>query len=326
MWNRPRDNAIQSESGPRLPGVVDSIGIGYETLLARPHLIVPPVLLDLYLWLGVHVTSESLTLKFGQWLRDLKIGNDDAIRQIEQGGPGNISELAAVWLPTVRMPSFVAALSEDTAYRLEYWRPAITLPWWGVLVMAVLLLVIGFLIGAEYLLAIAATATGREASPLHRPFRDTIEGAVRLVGWLCLLGALALLITWPLLTGIAVATVSGAGASFWLVLMLIIPISWGFVFFFFSVQAMFVDRLGPVKSLRSSYRVVRSDFWRSIGIVCAYLLVIFGFPQVWRVFITEPLGLAVAIVGHAIVGTGMIAATMVFYRDRARQLSIAGRI
>lgn len=325
MWNGPDNERTRTEHGAAPPGVVDSIGMGYEALLARPHLILPPVLLDLYLWLGVHLRSEPLMVTLGRWLRDGNIVSDDMARRVQESGPANLAELAAVWLPTIRMPSFISALSSEAPYRLESWRPALGLPWWGLIAAALLILAIGFVIGSEYLLAISATVTGRESSPLRRPFRETLVGALKLVGWLGVLIAVGLLVTWPLLAGIWASSALGAGASFWLLLLLFIPVSWGLVFFFFSAQAMFIDRVGPLRGLRSSYRVVRSHFWSSLGVICAYFLVTFGFPQVWRMFISEPLGIAVAILGHAIIGTGMVAATMIFYRDRARQLSIAGR-
>ena len=326
MWNQRRDDEwIRSGDSRELPGVVDTIGMGYETLLARPQLIIPPVLLDLYLWLGVHLTSEPLMVRAGRWLRDHGSVGREVAAVVEDAGPRNLPELAALWLPTIRMPSFVASLPSDTVYRLGSWRPEVTLPWWGIIIAAVVFLLIGLVVGSEYLLAIAATTTGREASPLRRPIGETLRGALALGAWLLVVGAVALLVTWPILAGLIASSAVGAGASIWLMLMLFIPISWGFVCFFFSVQALFVDRNGPFAALRTSYQVVRNDFWRSMGVICAYFLVILGFPQVWRLLISEPVGFVIAIVGHAIIGTGMIAATMVFYRDRAVHLNMTGR-
>ena len=326
MWNQQRDDWATPDESRELPGVVDTIGMGFEALLARPQLVLPPILLDLYLWLGVHLTSEPLMFRAARWLRERDILGEESATLLADAGPQNVQELAALWLPTVRMPSFVTTLSVDTPYRLESWRPAIALPWWGIVLAVVVFLIVGLVIGSEYLIAIVATASGREASPLRRPFRETLQGALLLAAWLLVLGAVVLLVTWPILAGLVVSSVVGAGLSFWLLLMLFIPLSWGFVCFFFSVQAMFFDRSGPLEALRASYRVVKSDFWRSLGVICAYFLVIIGFPQVWRLLISEPIGFFIAIVGHAIIGTGMIAATMVFYRDRTQRLQSAGRI
>lgn len=325
MWDRQQDEVGREDTGTRLPGVVDTIGLGFEMLIARPQLMLPPVLLDLYLWLGVNFTSRPLVLKIVDWLRD-PLGANDVAATVERRGVTNIQELVVLWLPTIRVPSFVTALSSETPYRLEIWRPAVVLPWWGVGGVAAVLLLVALIVGSEYLLALAAAVTGREASPLKRSPRQTLLGALRLAGWVVSVVGIALLVTWPVLAAAIVLSLLDAGVSGWLYLALLFPIAWGVVFFFFSIQAMFVDRVGPVIALRSSYLVVRSDVWRALGLIAAYFLVIWGFPQVWRLLVSQPVGLLIAIVGHAAIGTGMIAATMVFYRDRARHLALVGRI
>ncbi len=325
MWNRQPDEFNRDDEPARLPGVIDTIGLGYDTLIARPQLILPPVLLDLYLWLGVNITSRPLLAKVGDWLRDEQVSADQLASTIENRGLMNVQELAVLWLPTIQVPSFVSALSNETPYRLESWRPAVVLPWWGVALAAVVLLLAALIVGSEYLMALAATAAGREPSPLKRSPSETLRGSARLVGWTAWTAIIALLVAWPILAAAAIMSLAGAGVSGWLYVIMLLPVSWGFVFFFFSIQAMFVDGVGPLAALRSSYRVVRSDTWSALGLIVAYFLVIWGFPQVWRLLISQPIGVIIAIVGHAVIGTGMIAATMVFYRDRARQLTIAGR-
>jgi hypothetical protein len=325
VTDRQRDEVGREDAEIRLPGVVDTIGFGFETLIARPQLILPPVLVDLYLWLGVHITSRPLILRIGDWLHDGPLSVNELAATVERRGGINIQELMVLRLPTVRVPSIISTLSSEVPYRLEIWRPAVVLPWWGVAGAAMLLLLVALVIGSEYLVALAAVTTGREASPLKRSPVETLRGAMHLVGWIGLIVAITLLFTWPVVVAALVFSFLDSGIAGWLYVALFIPFLWGVVFFFFSIQAMFVDRVGPLAALRSSYRVVRSDFWQAFGLIVAYFLVIWGFPQVWRLLISQPVGLIVAIIGHAAIGTGMIAATMVFYRDRARQLAIAGR-
>lgn len=325
MWNRQVEPASSQDETTRLPGVIDTIGMGYETLLARPVVIIPPILLDLYFWFGVHITSGPLAVEAGQWLRQWSNGERLA-SIVEDRGTHNLSELAAFWMPTLRMPSLVSTLTSDASYRLEGWKPALSLPWWGVALAGLVLLVVGLLIGAEYLLSIAAATSNAKRRVSRTAGSGVVTGAVRLAGWYVVIIALGALVLWPVLAGFVASELSGAGASFWLVLLLVLPVSWAFVLFFFSAQAMFVDNIGPLAALRSSFRVVQSDRWNSLGIIVVYFLLTTGFLQVWGLFISRPLGLAVAIVGHAIIGTGIIAATMVFYRDRAQQLHVDGRI
>jgi hypothetical protein len=326
MWNRQDNELSMSDPTNKPAGVIDTLGLGFETVLARPLLIIPPVFLDLYLWLGVHITSEPLMMRIGEWLRRQGLAGDEAVSTIEQNGTRNISELVVLWMPTVRVPSFLAAVPDETAYRLEAWRPVWSLSSWGIAFLGAVLIVVGLIVGVEYLLAIASAI----ALPDRERKRSIGEGTLRatwnVVSWYIVVALLAILILWPILAAYVAAEIFGTGSSFWLVLMLLLPVSWGFVLFFFSVQAMFIDQVGPLQALRSSYRVVRNDGWNSLGIIFSYFLLTVGFPQVWVLIADQPLGLLIAIIGHACIGTGMIAATMVFYRDRVQHLDVAGRI
>lgn len=324
MWSWQDDDRKNGDASSTLPGVVDTIGTGYEALIARPQLILLPVLVDLYFWLGVHITAGPLLDQIVSWLRNDAGAPDGVVSDVEGLGITNLHELVALWLPTVHLPSFVSMLSADTSYRLDSWRPSVVFPWWGIIVAAVLLFMAGLIIGSTYLSGLASATAQKTEEASSGVGRSTIRGSLRLAGWIGVIIAIVLLATWPVLAGAATFSFLDAGVSIWFLIAVIIPILWGFVFFFFSIQAMFVDRVGPLPALRSSYLVVRSDTWRSLGLIVAYLVVVSGFPQVWRLMISQPAGLAIAIVGHAIIGTGMIAATMVFYQDRARALNIAG--
>jgi hypothetical protein len=319
MWNRSDDQESVPASPERLPGVIDTIGIGYETLLSRPWLIVPPVLLDLYLWLGVHITSRPLSLSLAGWLRKQDLTSGRVASFVEDTWIDNVTELAVLRMPSTRLPSFVSTLSGD-AWRLEQLQPSLSIGSWSVVALGLLMLVVGLLIASEYLQAIASAVCGLKRAPGAGAGR----GAIRLASWYLVIGALALLVFWPVLAGLVASEMAGAGTSVWLFLLLFLPASWAFVLFFFSIQAMFIDQSGPLQALRSSYRVVRNDSWNALGMIVAYVLLTTGFPQVWRMLIEQPAGVAVAIVGHAIISTGVIAATMVFYRDRMRRISAAG--
>ena len=88
------------------------------------------------------------------------------------------------------------------------------------------------------------------------------------------------------------------------------------------MHAIAVDRVGPVAALRASYKVVRGYFWQSMRFIVLSLTITTGFPFALRVFTTNAVGLMIAIVANAFVASGMIAAAMLFYRDRARRLGL----
>src|SRR5687768_6623729 len=71
-WRRAGDTARQrpfQDEAP-LPGVIDTIGLGYAALWLKPQLLLPPILLDLYLWLGLRVTARPVTVRLLDWSRE----------------------------------------------------------------------------------------------------------------------------------------------------------------------------------------------------------------------------------------------------------------
>jgi hypothetical protein len=109
---------------------------------------------------------------------------------------------------------------------------------------------------------------------------------------------------------------SVAAAAF-LLLLLQGPLLVVFLVFLLAAMAIFVDDARPIAAIGLSLRVLKRSFWSSLGLLVLSATILMGFPVVWRVFMGHPLGMVVAIVGNAYVGTGLAAATMVFYRDRA---------
>src|SRR5690348_5461380 len=112
-WRRAgraaRHNPIHEEAP--LPGVIDTIGLGYASLWLRPQLLVPPIVLDLYLWLGLRVTARPVTLRLLDWSR----GRGDAVETFARDVHGwrdfNVLEWLSLRLPTLRMPGLIPLFS-----------------------------------------------------------------------------------------------------------------------------------------------------------------------------------------------------------------------
>lgn len=317
MWNR-RSSAARDEepAKPKLPGVIDTIGLGFERLISRPLVIVVPVLIDLYLWLGLKVTAAPLTLRLADWLGDSG-GFGELLTN--QGGY-NVLEFISFQLPTLRLPTLMPLLSDPAQLGLPGVGTETTLGWWLVALLGLTALLFSYLIGAVYLRWLNATTTG-EPFRIQAPLE--LRTATRLLGWAiqCLL--VFALIGFPLIAASVTLAAAGAGMSGLLLAIALLPLAWGFIFFFFSALAIVVDGTTAIESFRSSYRVVRAYFWQALGFIVAFMLVTGGFPFFWRFLLNAPAGVAIAIIGNAFIASGMLAAAMLFYRDRAAELQLA---
>jgi hypothetical protein len=102
-------------------------------------------------------------------------------------------------------------------------------------------------------------------------------------------------------------------------LLLIAPWLWLGFYLFFAPGAMLVSEVHPGRAVWYSLNIVRTDPWKSLGLVICMSVIQVGLPMLWQQIMVWPWGVLIGIVGNAYVGTGLVVATMIFYRDRYRQ-------
>jgi len=88
------------------------------------------------------------------------------------------------------------------------------------------------------------------------------------------------------------------------------------IVFFFTPRAMILDNEGIVHSVWSSVNVVH----RNVGPVIVFVLLVnviqAGLMYIWRLLAVNTIGTLAGILGNAYVSTGLVMASLVFYRDR----------
>jgi hypothetical protein len=327
-----RDNSVEStrrEAGDKapLPGVIDTIGIGYAALVLRPLVILPMIVLDLYLLLGPRVTIDPVASTVARRM-DERGGDWSAVaRDVERVHGFNIFELAALPIPSaavpfppLRTPAIAPAIGERPIDSLGIELSA--LPSGLVLIVALLALVVGLLCAAAYRSLLAATATGDPTPYRSLDVGSVASVALALVGWTAILAGLALLIALPVLVATFVGALFGYPEISILWIALLIPAAWAFVHFFFSIHALVLDRNGPFAALKSSYQVVHGNFWPSLRFIAVSLLITTGLTFALRALASNLPGALLAIILNAVIASGMIVAATLFYRDRARLLGV----
>ncbi len=138
----------------------------------------------------------------------------------------------------------------------------------------------------------------------------------RLTAWLGLILAIVVFAGFPAMLVLGVAAVFSTNlASFftglaWLVVM------WVAVYMFFVVQSVSLGQAGVFRSMWNSVNVVRWNLGSALGLVVVINLMQRGLPMIWDMFATDAWALPVSIVGNAYIGTGLMAASMIFYGQR----------
>jgi hypothetical protein len=304
--------------------VVASITAGFEAVNAQLGLILLPLVLDLFLWLGPRLSVLPLMQQLVQAMEASATGPDAAsmrpmIESVRQttaviGDGFNLFRMLST--TPLGVPSLMAArFSAQTPSG-----PSLAWPVDNLLVLLFftgLFLLAGLLLGAIYFGGIAQQVRdGKLNLPeLARLIwgdwaRVTALGLVLAVvvftlGAPTLVVASLLVLLSPILANIV--TILGATVILWIV-----------IFGSFTLPGIVLQRRGLFGALWDSLRLVQSSVPQTTALYLAVVLINVGLGFVWNLPADDSWFLLIGLAGHALVSTALIAATFVFYKDRYR--------
>jgi hypothetical protein len=280
----------------------------------QPYLLIPPVLLDLFLWLGYRLSLQPLTDTLIRWLGTSSSIDETTVTHIRNAGASfNLFELLAISVPT-----FVTRVGSDAIAGASS-RAIGNFAWWLVLLIACVLLLVGIAFGIIYL-TLLGFLVRNERLTVSQFLSASAKNIVRTYGYLLLLVGLALLILFPLAILASVLLAFGISIVAVLTLFMVFASIWAFVLLFFAKDAIVISKAGPAKAIYLSYNVVRTNFWPCVGLIVLTLIIQNGMPLALMAFARSPWGVPLALVAHAYILTGVAVAAMLFYRDRALKL------
>jgi len=302
-----RNNAATpTEKHPR---VIESLADGLSLALARPWLLIVPMLLDLYYWLGWKVSVASLASPIGDWiLRQDQAESADVSQGITSLGRADSTQLVAALTPSL----LVGAPGNDIYSFIE--RTRLTPDHWAIAT----LLLAGFMIGACLLHMVFVVPLADAAIDRIRTPRATASAIAR-AWWrsICLhltvVGIGALLLGPAMIASLAMIVV-GLDPTPLLGIAALGFSAAVFLVWWFALKAIAVNDVGPLRALKYGFMVVRNRLWSVIGFVAAWLLLSFGLGQLWLEIASSAPGLLVGVIANAFFAAGVTMAGMIFYR------------
>jgi len=322
--------AQQQAQTRTVPGVIDTLSAGYQAVNRRPGLLAIPLLLDLFLWLGPRLSIAPLVrhalalydVFLQQALAGATISAEQAsqlqaasaqVRQAAEQGAASFNLFSLLASGRLGVPSLLASLSPTAGF----WSPSVTTMDNGLafLGLAIVLLLAGLLVGALYLGAITQGVRDDRFAPalllrqVWRYWGQVVAYLALIVGLIFLLGA-------PFAFVLGLATLfSPLLGSFLLGLAWVIGI-WTAIYLFFALAAIFVSEVGPLQAIWHSFNIVRFNLWATLRLIIVVSVIGLGMPLLWEMVVGNPWGVLAGIGGNAYIGTGLSAASLIFYRDR----------
>lgn len=308
-------------------GVIDSVSAGLDLVRRRPWTLLIPIVADVLIWVLPRLSLTQLVRPYvDEMLRVASVSGDpEMVQEAQQTFEQLVQSLNLLGLVTTalngvtRFPSlFQLDILRATMLNvpgpinaLAYSLPLLSPEW--VVLLFVPLFLLGLLPVAIYLELIAQGARPLGTEPRGAVLVRVARLWLHLIGFaLLLLGILvALRFALALVQELAGAELAAFGA-----LMVSVGVFWIFIYFFFVVSAVSVSGVGIRTAMRRSTLLFRIFFWTTVGLVALTVFLDRGLALVWDGLSVSPLGVVIAIVANAYIGTSLLAASMIYYQDR----------
>jgi hypothetical protein len=302
------------ENLPPPPGIINSIRAGFDSVANHIGAIFLPLFLNVFLWLGPRLKMDALYQSIkGDMIRTWQLLGISAeqiqlmmIQNDETSATLNLFSLLRT-LP-IGTPSLFpfrgidsTPLGEPAVWQVN----ALNFPFW-----MMLLVFVGWILGAFYFRAVALVATPDDKEQIH------IVNAILQTIFISIFCGILFIIFAPFLTLILglVFQLSRILAIF-LVLILSFTSIWVIVPIFFLPHAVFVFQRNIFGAIKSSFNFARFTLPNSSLFVLTTAILAFGLNFLWRIPKTDSWLMLIGIFGHSFVTTALLASSFIYYRD-----------
>lgn len=301
-----------SERRCRLLNIIDTLSQGFNLVLHRTRLLLIPVALDLYLWLGPKLSiapvvnrmvadlEAALAATSGVAGADVGVGSTlmNMLQDI-QNTVGRTNLFALLSWGRLGMPSLASLLPINPETDLVH-----EIPSYGqMLALQLGIMALGLFITCLFLGLVAQEVRGERLN-LGKLLRSAPGYWLHFVAIGIPLGIL-------LFVAVMLSMILGAFAFLiWVALL------WLLLYLLFVPQAITLADEKPLRAVFNSLAIMRLNFWPALGLFVLTQVIGTGVILLLRLLVGSPVGMAVAILLNAFIGTGLTAALFIFYRDR----------
>ena len=297
------------------PGVWRTIAAGFDLTTKHLWLLILPILVDAFLWLGPRLSSRPIVEQIVGMLPQDESLADISAQLLALAPRTNL--FTSLSVPFIGIPVFmIGATPENTPLPVQVTEITDPLIWLGLFFLITL---IGVLITAVYFTLIAQSIRLQNHQPIltASKFMGRVTTTwLKLLGLGIIIAIVSVIIYIPLLP---IAFVAALISQFLATVVLMIGpllILWLLIFTYFVPHDLALFGHPLHLAVLTSIQLVRIYFSPMIGLLLVILIV--------RNFLGSLLQLAddgswltgVGIAGHAFVMTSLSTATFIFFRDR----------
>jgi hypothetical protein len=312
-------------------GVIETLSAGYTAVNRQLWVLLLPILLDVFLWFGPHVSFSPLVdpvvTQATEWTRQVALGprraprNPELVSSLDQSRQWMIAHADEInglsllaWGP-LALPSlatFPAAADEDLSF---------VNGWLDGLILFVACIGVSLLLGGWFYGGLAAASAGTYGGPLAAG-RNTPRAVLGVLGLVGVVLGIGLLLGLPVLLLIGFTALVSPPVAFLGAVLFGAALLFASVHLFFAIDAIFISNAGPLGAVQRSVGLVRGHLRSSVALILLTWLILAGMARVWDILgsnLQSPYGVALGILGNAYIASGLIAAGMIFYTQRTAE-------
>jgi hypothetical protein len=298
---------------PPPPRLLASLMTGFDSVANHIAVILPPVLLDLFLWLGPR-------LRLKEFLQPVI----DNMPALAGALPSNFPDLATIqstWMDIanqfnlfVILRTFPVGTTSLLGYEMPVKNPfggTLNLEagsFLGILGWLVLLVFLGWVIGGLYFYWVSNVAVQPDARSLRNALKQSIYLSLIWLVLLFLLGVPALMV-------ISVLTILSPVLGQLVILAAALILIWLLMPVFFSIHGIFTLQLDAFRAILKSLNMVRFTLPNTGLFLLIFVVLNQGMNFLWNTPAKDSWWTLVGIAGHAFISTALLAASFIYYRD-----------
>ena len=311
------------EALPPPPGVVNSLKTGFDVVSGHVVLILMPLILDVFLWLGPRLSVGDLLSPmykaiFEQARLSLVSANDVTRLTAFQDLFNELLQRFNLFSLISRLQTFPIGVSslaakimpENSPLGIQNIIPVSSLA--GMLGYMFLLVLIGWLIGGLYFRWVSGTVLGDAKHEAEIGYgRAIVQTFILSVIWFVALIIISVPIILILMALTFISPAVASGALFVILLLsfwLIVPV-------FFTPHGIFIRKQNALYSIYTSLRMARFTLPTSGIFVFSVFVLSTGLNYLWSVPASDSWMMLIGIAGHAFITTALLAASFAYYRD-----------
>ncbi len=301
------------ETLPPPPNVIGALKAGFDTISTHLTAILLPLVLDLLLWLGPHLSVEKVFLPvltdFQSLAKDTSFPAADIEKAVEiyKQAFERFNLLSIVRTFPIGISSLISGLSPTgtplgAPQIMPVLSPGNLLGWLALLTL------LGWLGGGIYFRWVASLVLPKEQSVPVKAVWQSMSLSVMFM-------ILSFMIGMPLLLVIYIIFLLSPTLGQIVLLVMGFLSMWLVVPLFFAGHGIFMRSQNVFASILSGMQMARFTLPSSSLFVLSVLSISIGLNYLWSIPKPDSWMLLIGILGHAFITTALLAASFIFYRD-----------